>query len=165
MEDIGHETRKAKSSIYYYFANKEEVFKAVIEEEAAILRKELRDATQGINDPVQKLKVHVVVRMHTMKGLVNYYAAIRQEYDAHLPFIEALRERFDADEVASIREILEQGVDQGKFEVIDTELGAVAIVTALKGLEVPLIWKPDASNLEARLDKMLKILFYGILKR
>ncbi len=165
MEDIGHETRKAKSSIYYYFANKEEVFKAVIEEEAAILRKELKEATQGINDPVQKLKVHVVVRMHTMKGLVNYYAAIKQEYDAHLPFIETLRERFDSDEVASIREILEQGVEQGKFEVIDTELGAVAIVTALKGLEVPLIWKPNASNLEGRLDKMLKILFYGILKR
>ncbi len=37
MEDIAMALRKGKSSLYYYFKNKEEIFQAVIELESELL--------------------------------------------------------------------------------------------------------------------------------
>jgi AcrR family transcriptional regulator len=41
MDDVAHAVGKGKSSIYYYFNSKEDIFKAVIEYEAEILKVEL----------------------------------------------------------------------------------------------------------------------------
>ncbi len=165
MEDIAQATHKGKSSLYYYFPNKEEVFQAVIESEAAILRKALTDNTRGIQDAPKKLKEHIRIRMKTMKNLVGYYHEASHEHDIHYSFIEKLRETFDRDEVQTIREILDEGVSQGQFQPLDTSLAARALVTALKGLEYPLVWQNDKDDLENRIQKMTKLLFYGLLKR
>lgn len=165
MEDIAHATHKGKSSLYYYFPNKEEVFHAVIMHEAAILRKALQEHTEHIHDAAQKLKAHIRIRMKTMKTLVGHYNEAKHEHDSHYSFIENLRETFDRDEAEAIREILDEGIRQGQFQLIDTSLAAKALVTALKGLEYPLVWQGEHDDLEKRLEKMTKILFFGLLKR
>ena len=165
MEDIAHATHKGKSSLYYYFPNKEEVFQAVIVHEAAVLRKVLREHTEHIHDAAQKLKDHIRIRMKTMKTLVSYYNEAKHEHDSHYSFIENLRDKFDRDEMEAIREILDEGIRQGQFQPLDTSLAAKALVTALKGLEYPLVWQGEQDDLEKRLEKMTKILFFGLLKR
>ncbi len=165
MEDIAHATHKGKSSLYYYFPNKEEVFQAVILHEAAILRKVMREHTEQIHDAAQKLKEHIRIRMKTMKTLVSYYNEAQHEHDSHYSFIENLRDTFDRDEVEAIRKILDEGIRQGQFQPLDTSLAAKALVTALKGLEYPLVWQGEHDDLETRLEKMTKILFFGLLKR
>ena len=165
MEDIAQATHKGKSSLYYYFPNKEKVFQAVIESEAAILRRALLDNTKDLQDAADKLKEHIRIRMKTMKTLVGYYHEARHEHDIHYSFIEKLRETFDRDEVKAIRNILDEGISQGQFQPLDTHLAARALVTALKGLEYPLVWQEDKDDLENRVQKMTKLLFYGLLKR
>ena len=51
------------------------------------------------------------------------------------------------------------------FNLDNTELAAIAIVTAMKGLEIPLIKYNNKLNLEERIDHLLNILFFGIIKR
>ncbi len=165
MEDIARVTHKGKSSLYYYFKNKEEVFRAVIIYEASILRKALKDATTGISDQAEKLEKYMKVRMHTMKELINYYDAVEHEHDSHYSFIDQLRDQFDQDEAQAIRRILDEGVEQDKFQPLDTELAANTLVIAMKGLEYPLVWKGSAQDLDKRIRKIMKILFYGLLKR
>jgi len=41
----------------------------------------------------------------------------------------------------------------------------VAIVTAMKGLEIPLFIRKEHGNIEDRLDNLIKFLFYGLVKR
>ncbi len=41
MEEIAEVSQKGKSSIYYYFASKEEIFRAVVENEARELKERL----------------------------------------------------------------------------------------------------------------------------
>ncbi len=165
MEDIARATHKGKSSLYYYFPNKEEVFIAVIQHEASILRKELAEATANSKDAAEKMHKHVLVRMLTMQKLVNYYEAARHDHEIHFSFIENLREQFDQEEKNTIQEILNEGIQQGLFESMNTELAATTLVMALKGLEYPLIWEGKKNDLSARINKMMKILFYGLMKR
>jgi len=165
MDEIAIASRKGKSSIYYYFASKEEIFQAVVEKEAQILKQELIKATNETDSPAQKLKMHVLIRMRTMEKLANFYSAIKDEYLGHLDFIEKIRKKYDQEEIQMMENILVEGVKDGIFEIDDTSLAAIAIVTALKGMEIPLFWGVEEKDLESRLDHLIHILFNGVMKR
>jgi AcrR family transcriptional regulator len=165
MEEIAIASRKGKSSIYYYFTSKEEVFKAVVEREIEELKSELQNGVLKIDDPIERLKEYIRFRMKKMKELSNFYATLKSEYLSHLEFAEKVRKNYDQEEIKIVREILEEGVKRGLFVVDDPSLSAVAIVTATKGLEVPLFLNKNKSNIEDRLDNLVYFLFYGIVKR
>jgi AcrR family transcriptional regulator len=165
MDEIAIATRKGKSSIYYYFSSKEEIFKAVVEKEAEELKADLYKEISMIPDPIEQLRAYILFRMHKMKTLSNFYAALKSDYLDHLNFIEKIRKNYDKNEVKIVTEILKKGMKDKKFVIEDPELSAVAIVTAMKGLEIPLFINKDHGNIETRLDNLIKILFYGLVKR
>jgi len=82
----------------------------------------------------------------------------------HLPFIEKVRVKYDLEEVSIIQGILKDGQQKAVFRIDDIQLGAVAIAIAMKGLEIPLLINDLENNLQLRLDKLLEILFHGIVK-
>ncbi len=165
MDEIAIASRKGKSSIYYYFSSKEEIFQAVVEKEALILKDELKKAILDEYSPAQKLKMHVLVRMRTMEKLANFYSAIKDDYLSHLDFIEKIRRKYDQEEIQLMESILKEGVANNTFEIEDTTLAAIAIVTALKGIEIPLFWGLEEKDIERRLDHLIHILFHGVVKR
>ena len=69
LDDIAREARKGKSTIYYYFKSKDDIFKAVIDAEAEIRSKSIEDQISAIEDPQQKLKTYIYVRMLSLKML------------------------------------------------------------------------------------------------
>jgi len=164
MDEIAIASRKGKSSIYYYFSSKEDIFRAVVEKEASILKQELVKATKDAGSPSQKLKIHVLVRMRSMEKLANFYSAIKDDYLSHLDFIDNIRKKYDQEEIQMMESILTEGVENGMFEIEDTSLAAIAIVTALKGMEIPLFWDVEEKDVERRLDHLIHILFHGVLK-
>jgi len=165
MEEIAIATRKGKSSIYYYFSSKEDIFKAVVEQEAEELRLDLLKEISMIDDPIEQLRTFILFRMHKMKTLLNFYAALKSDYLNHLQFIEKIRKKYDQNEVKIVTEILRKGIKHNKFVIEDPSLSAVAIVTAMKGLEIPLFINKVHGNIEDRLDNLIKFLFYGLVKR
>jgi AcrR family transcriptional regulator len=165
MEEIALATRKGKSSIYYYFDSKEDVFKAVVEREAEELKEELIKKIADIEDPIERLKVYITVRMRKLNKLTNFYTALKSDYLSHFEFIEEIRKSYDLDEVRIIAGIIQEGIEKGKFSVDDPQLSAVAIVTAMKGLEVPILLNKEHGNFEARMNNLINFLFYGMVKR
>jgi len=165
MEEIAMASRKGKSSIYYYFTSKEDIFKAVVEKEAEELKRDLQVAISKVEDPGEKLRTFVLFRMNKLSTLTNFYAALKSEHLGHLEFIENIRKEYDKNEIRILKSILQTGIDQGKFSVEDPDLAAVAIATALKGLEVPLFIRKEHGNIEDRLDSLIQFLFYGLVKR
>ena len=154
-----------KSSIYYYFRSKEEIFEAVVLHEANILRHELTTAIKSVESPVEKMKNYVFVRMKAFEKLSNYYNAIFDKNLDHFEFIESIRSRYDREELAILRLILYDGARKKVFSVANSEYTALAVQTALKGLEVPLFWEKKEMNIEKRLSAILDILFYGIIRK
>ena len=165
VDEIALASRKGKSSIYYYFESKEDIFKAVVEREAKIMKDEIAHAVGQASNPMQKLKVHVMTRMRGMEKLANFYSAIKDDYLSQLDFIEKIRKDYDQDEIMMMEEILVEGCKNNEFEIEDTHLTAVGIVTALKGLEIPLFWGVTEKDTEHRIDNLIHILFHGVLKR
>jgi AcrR family transcriptional regulator len=165
MDEIAKALKMGKSSIYYYFESKEEIFEAVVLWEANILRNELTTAIKKVDSPIDKMKNYVFVRMKSFEKLANYYNAICDKNLDHFDFIEHIRSKYDREELAILRLILYDGSRKKVFNVANSEYTALAIQTTLKGLEVPLFWKKKEVNIESRLDAILGVLFYGIVRK
>lgn len=165
MEEIAQATRKGKSSIYHYFKSKEDIFKAIVEKEAGTLNLAITQAISKEGTPEKKLRAYILIRMKTISQLTNLYSALKDEYLEYYSFIEQVREKYDTDEVNIITEILTNGVDNGNFEIEDIKMTSFAVVTALRGLEIPFFINNTYSNTEKRFEGLLNVLFYGIMKK
>jgi AcrR family transcriptional regulator len=166
MEDIAMVLRKGKSSLYYYFKNKEEIFQAVIELEAEVLIDRLQEVVKSDVTADIKLRNYVTVRMQTVGGLENYQKVIKEDLYGGYEFLGSVKTKSDAIEEELLKDILDEGIASGIFHVKNSSVGAVGIATALRGLEIPLfrgITKAD--EFSTQLDNILNILFYGVMKR
>jgi len=165
MEEISRALKKGKSSIYYYFSSKEEIFEAVVLYEANQLRKQLTTAIKEVESPPDKLRNYIYVRMKAFAKLSNYYNAVFDKNLDHYEFIEKIRSRYDREELAILRLLVYVGITRGVFRVVDSEYTAMAIQTMLKGMEVPLFWRKHEIDINDRLDAILNLIFNGINKR
>jgi len=166
MEEIAAASRMGKSSIYYYYPSKEDIFKAVVEKEAEELKVALDKTIHTREEPVHKLKSYILFRLHHVRTLENFYAALNDEALSHFDFIMDIRRKFDQDELQVVREILEEGLSDGSFQIHSSEIGAIAIATMMKGLELPLLLSDDHKTDRGELlDDLIRVLLYGIVKR
>ncbi len=166
MNDIAQASNKGKSSLYYYFQSKEEVFREVVESEAKILREKIALAVNKCTNPLDKVKEFVLTRMLKFPNYKNLYNALRSKNLIQLPFIIKFREQFEKSEIKSFENILREGVNRNYFHIHNVELAATAIIRAINGMEVPLYIKQSPiSELEQTLRDTIGIILYGIVKR
>ena len=162
MDEIAAGARKGKSSLYYYFKSKEEVFQAVVEQEASFLFSKIEKAVSEQTGAREKLKAYVIFRMEGFRDFVNYNDALKNDFLSKIDFIEKIRESHDKKEQASIAGILEEGIKDGVFRELNIDLTARTVVIALRGLEEPYFLSDEAIDLEKHLNDLLHILFHGI---
>jgi AcrR family transcriptional regulator len=168
IDDIAQALGKGKSSIYYYFKSKEEIYKEVINNEAEKLRDEIyRKVIHTDLHPKDKLRNYVLTRMRFLHELSYFNETARNDYLKNFAFVERIREKYDREEHDIILNILNEGMNKNVFRLKEVDFAAMAFLTAMKGLEVSLFIKKEYSieNLEQRLDEMLEIIFYGLVKQ
>ncbi len=166
MEDIARALRMGKSSIYYYFKGKEEIFQAVVDREANLLRVKVKEILESGLPVTEKLRSYVKMRMDLIKQLSNYMEILKNDDLMNLELTEKFRKKYDDEEITIVKQMLEEGINRNELKVKDLNLSALAIVTAMKGLEIPLVTSTmGVESLNMVIDDMLDILFYGIVKR
>jgi len=165
VDEIARAARMGKATLYHYFRSKEDVFKEVIKKETGILNEKVKEAIDKEETPQKKLRAYVLTRMMYLNELANIYSALKDEFLNHYAFIEKAREKDFYQEIKSVKNILNEGIEQNIFEIQDVKLTSFAIISALKGLEYPWSIKISLSDIEKNVDKLSEILFLGILKR
>ena len=166
MELIAQEAKRGKSTLYYYFKSKEDIFAAVIEREGNHIQKELLKIINQNKSSRQLLKEYVLKRYKLIKQLVNYYNVVKEDYLANLEIIEKYRKKHDEFELLAIKQILIKGIMNGELSITHDQVDdiALAIAVAIKGLELPLFIENNVTNFETKIDLLLNVLFCGIAK-
>lgn len=165
MNEIAMEARKGKSSLYYYFASKEEVFQAVVEHEAEILKEKIYNELNSPGDVLERLRKYFVVRFSGIKELGNLYNALRNDLLTHLEFIQKARHKYDELELSFIINLLQEGNDNDVFQVSDIPNTARTLHMTIKSVELPLLLSYETEIFEERLNSLIDIFFYGVVKR
>lgn len=146
MEDIASEAGKGKSTLYYYYKSKEEIFDEVVKLEVGkILEKAIR-STEEVGSAKEKIITYLVVSVHEMKNKISAYTIIREEIKRNQSFIEKLREFFDRQEEKFIKEILQFGLKNKEFSFFkagELETTAKTILGIIHALELYLLLEND----------------------
>lgn len=140
MNDIALASGKGRRTLYTYFRSKEEVYYAVIEEELLLLSGQMDSVAAMHVEPEEKLFTLVYSHLRTIRDTVARNGSLRAEFFRNIWKVEKVRKVFDGEERRILRQILQEGVDKGRFEIDHVDLMADIIHCCVKGLEVPYIY-------------------------
>jgi AcrR family transcriptional regulator len=163
MEHIAKAAGKGKSSIYYYFKSKEQIFQSVVLKEAVAFRHTIINALRKTPNPVDKIKVYVLTRMNIIKIYTNFHSALKNEKLRHIDFVRRLNTLYDKEEIRLFKDILEDGVDKKYFNVQNLDLAAMALIMAVKGIEDYVFRTDDAEEFTANIDQLLYLILHGVI--
>lgn len=162
MNEIAEESRKGKSSLYYYFTSKEEIFQAVVEYEAEILKNNIIQALENCSNAEEKLRIYVLTRFRGIKELGNLYNALRNDFLDNLDFIRQIRIKYDDLEKEKIQEIINEGVSNGLFSIENPKEITETIQMTLKAVELPLLLNYETDVFTQKINSLLNVFFNGI---
>ncbi len=167
MDEIAKIARKAKGSLYYHFASKEELFTAVVATEIDNLKAQLSLIVSDNTLPAdEKIKEYLIKRMEVLYTSANYHETLKADFFEHFDFIDNLRKELDLWEKQQIQSIIYQGVDDNVFENQNGNIDVLldVFIMVLKGLEIPFFLQNKYENLRPHFDDLLRILIKGLGK-
>lgn len=169
MEDIAKAAGKGKSTLYYYFKDKEEIFDRVINLEIDEFFHTVKTAVNKQDDAISMLKTYVVTKIKTLREKINLYTfAIENDFQGRLnKEFTNLRNRYDNEEKKLIGSFLAKGVETDLFkEEISQQVDTLSelLVSCVRGVEMDIIAYNRNKALADKADLLVEMLIKGIGK-
>ncbi len=167
MEDIAKAMGKGKSTLYYYYKSKDEVFDAVVTKEIEEVFKKTRSAIEKADTAEEKFKIYLKTSLKAVKSKVNLYKIVRSELVDDTSTINKQIKKFNTGEYLVIKEILNLGIENKEFTSTlkdEIDLLAYSIMSALRSLAVDMAIEEKFPNWEERLTILGDIMIRGLKK-
>ncbi|MBU1707423.1 TetR/AcrR family transcriptional regulator [bacterium] len=164
VDEIASRARVAKATIYKYFHSKEDIFIAVVNQEAAALTEAMQLATEKVTTAREKIRAYLATKTREIRMHTNLYRATRDSIDEYWPQMESIRESLLKTETELIGKILKDGIDRGELALHNSDILASVIATTSKGMEIPWLLDNLSGELDKFIDTLLEALFRGIEK-
>jgi AcrR family transcriptional regulator len=165
MNDIAEASKKGRRTLYTYFNNKEEIYKAVIDKELDQILERLKVVSEQKSEPDEKLKSHILTHLDAVRFAVNRNGSLRADFFRDIFEVERKRRKIDVQEIALIRAIVSEGIEKNIFKRMDVELSSIIIFYAIKGMEVPYIRQNISAEFEKNKNSIVEFVFMGIKKK
>ena len=166
MGDIARGLGKAKSSLYYYYPGKEDIFEAVVFAEMDELLEQIQQSIRKASTSREKLIIYCRCRLEKLNQLCNLSETLKTEIAELQCLIGHLKSRFDTTHVELVKDILAEGVRKGEFKKINEDnIGLVAylMVSTFRGLASPLmVGRNQPPRLDLQIDSIVDIMVEGI---
>ena len=166
MDEIAKTARKAKGSLYYHFATKEDLFKEVLAIELNKMKSRLMSIIDNPNiNASEKIRSYFKKKMKNLNTSANYKEILKADFFEHFHFVDDLRNELDEWEENNLKKIILQGVNSGEFVLsadIHTLVGVITMT--MKGLEIPFFLQDKYKKFSQHFDGLITILIKGLLK-
>lgn len=162
MNDIAEASKKGRRTLYTYFNNKEEIYKAVIDKELEQVLDRLYIVAAENKEPDIKLTNHIITHLDAIKHVVTRNGSLRADFFHDIYEVERTRRKIDVKEIIIIKNILVEGIEKKVFKRMDPDLSAMIIFYAIKGLEVPYIRQNISDEFEKNKNNIVEFIFQGI---
>jgi TetR/AcrR family transcriptional regulator, cholesterol catabolism regulator len=127
LEDVANRVGVSKAALYYYFSNKDEILRAVLERTVSRMDKilDIDDSTLPAHDKLRQfIRQHVKIG-HEGMHLAKIYFDQADVIPSRMR--NALRKK-EKKIFALLRDILNQGIDEGNFSIDDVKTTSLAIL-------------------------------------
>jgi AcrR family transcriptional regulator len=167
MEDIAKAMGKGKSTLYYYYCSKEEIFDAVILKEMDEVFNQVKQAVNNAVTAEEKLKMFAVTKIKALQKKSNLYKIVRGELQENMRCMKHMYHAYDQQETKLMKSILSFGLANGEFDrSISKELDLLpsVMVSSLRGIERDMFIGNKYAKMEARIGSIVAILLRGLKK-
>ena len=165
MEDISKAAGKGKSTLYYYYANKDEIFDTVIKEDMEEVFTQVKMSVGRAVTAVDKLKNFNTTRIKLVNQKAALYSIVFGEISENPQLIRRLKKNYETRELELLKSILAFGMTNGEFKKIcDEDLDNLSYImlSSLRGIERGLLEDNRIKKMGDRLDFILDLLCHGI---
>jgi TetR/AcrR family transcriptional regulator len=139
MQEIADELHISKGALYYYFPDKENLYKAVITKEQSEFLIALESHIRETNDPAESLRKYSMTRLSYFKDLLNLSRIRAESYFELQPLIAITIKDFREREKNLVIKILESGKRKGIFSFNDSYGTASLFLDLLRGLRTTVL--------------------------
>jgi AcrR family transcriptional regulator len=139
MLEIANELGLSKASLYYYFPDKESLYKSVLEKEQTEFISKISEIIKEIQEPDKMLKEYTKLRLEYFSRLLNLSRLRLEVFTDMKPVFRETTRAFKEREKDLIKEIFKKGISKGIFSIKDTDKTATLFLDLLKGLRVTVI--------------------------
>ncbi len=167
MEDIAKASGKGKSTLYYYFKSKEEIFDVVLMKEMNEVQDAVRKAVAKETSFETKMRTYVITNLNEIRKRTNMYSIVKAEITMDDGFIKKLRSIFDTQELEDVKEIINFGIRNGEIKNFGAkEIATLAhiILISFRGIEIDLFIEHKFFDDNEKIDNLIDILYNGIKK-
>lgn len=170
LDDIAAEIGMKKSSLYYYYSNKEAILFDVIKKETALYYNEMEKEVNKVSGCVNKIMAFEKVNLHFFKKSITLYELTINKIWEVKNLIDDLYKDFISKEVSFLKKIIDEGVQNNELQVCDSGRLANAIVTILEAVKYKEIYYSGSSILKdinfSKVENdfrfIIKLLFNGL---
>jgi len=165
VDEIALEAGVGKGTVYYYFADKEDIFLRVIQEEAEELLRRIEGAVESCEHPVQKLQALFVERIRGLGELWNLRWLKSCPEPRRWRGLVEEEAKLSRSERALVADILEGGKASGVFAFEDAGVIAQSLTNILSALDRT--WSEGLSlrEMKKRIEETLRIVVEGLRAR
>ncbi len=134
MTDIAKRLSISKASLYYYFKDKDEIFKALAEKEQLLFVGEIDKIINNSTVAKEKLLEYSIKRLELLQRLLTLSSLTQDSYAAVKPLFTSVLLDFRFIEMNLVKEILQKGISENEFRKMNIDENAELFLDVLRGL-------------------------------
>lgn len=162
MEDIAREAGKGKSTLYYYYKSKDEIFYTVVTLEVEKILNKAKEAVKDISNGKEKIKEYIISTLKEIKRATSVYKIVHNEIRGDYDVINRLKGVLVIDEEEFMRSVLKESVSRNEISFENDKelnLAAKVIVGLINSLELYLFME---NRDDEQIDMAAKLIAQGI---
>lgn len=171
MREIAEDLGISKASLYYYFPDKEHIFKAVAEKEQEDFFQEANKIVESDSAPDLKFREFIRINIGFYKNIFSLSRFRSGEFKQMKSIIGEMLHQFRSRQVSLVTKILERGIREKRFFMDDPAKIASLYLEMLRGMrfltfhnkEFFAIEKEDYDALEEKLNILSELFLKGLM--
>ncbi len=173
LDDIANAIGMKKSSLYYYYKNKEDLMYEVMVREKAIYLKCIKEALEIEGSTFDKVISYERAKENYLKKSISPFDLTVNQFIEIKRSIKDIFKNIDCDEKQLLAEVISNGIKKSEIKKCSTEMVAETIINISEAIRIKEFYNSETQRMkESDFDKVLKqteeiinLIFDGIKKQ
>jgi AcrR family transcriptional regulator len=170
MDDVAKAIGKGRSSLYYYYKSKDEIFDAVMDIEINEMLTAITQAVEKATGVEQQIKAFGMAKLNVLREKKSFFDTIDKGMDAdamsHFKQTKVLHHTFIIQrESAILCRILTCGIENGELSTMnekEMDMLIFVLLSSLHGLKREISIYNNFENIEPMVNTLTRIVMHGL---
>ncbi|RLD15878.1 hypothetical protein DRI50_03225 [candidate division KSB1 bacterium] len=170
LDDIANLIKIKKTTLYYYYRNKDEIVQEVVRSETDRYLKELKENLDKQKSAHSKIREYIRTKMNCMKEMLNIYDLSKQRFLEISSKIHSMISNVLKEEEQLLSGIIKDGMKNKELKSCDAQKIAEAIVAISEAVKYKELYNTNMlslsdkefSKMESDINYILSLVFDGL---